>query len=351
MIGLKLLGNENAELIDVNIPKPKKGYVLLKMKTMALCGSDINLRYRPSYENGKKMLNELGISYNPNSIPGHEITGCVVENHSSNSRLKKDDNVFIFPFIPSKDSVFYEDRLWKYCKPLKIIGYTIDGGNSEYLSVPEGNCYKFPDYVSLNQAAMLLDPIGAPYGIIKKLNVNYLDRVLILGVGPIGLGATTICKYIGVKEIIVVDKVKERVDIAGSLGANHLLNMDKNECEKEVLKLTDDKGPNVVIDCIGDNESLNQALKLVKPQGKIGVIGEPGFINNVSVSDLIIHKDLTITGSWVYDPQKLKDLFLLLKNGLKIENIITHTFPIDESLKAWELFNTGKTGKIVICQN
>ena len=244
MICIKLLGNSRAVLDNVSEPSIEDGNILIKMKTMDLCGSDINLRCRPSHQESKKMVDELGIAYDPNTIPGHEIAGEVIDT-GNNTRFNKGKNVFIFPFISSKSSIFYEEKMLKYCKPLQTIGYTVDGGNSEYLSIPAENYYRIPDYVSLNQAAMLLGPISAPYG----------------------------------------------------------------------------------------------------------VIGELGFINNVSVSDLIVYKDLIICGSWVYDPEKLSDLYELLKNGLKIEKIITNTFPLEKSLEAWELFNTGKTGKIVVYQN
>lgn len=296
MIGLKLLGNEKAEMVEFNKPIAKDDQVVIKMESLALCGSDINLRYRPGIEEGRNLIEEIRIDYDPESIPRHEITGIVAEFDKATS-LKVGDRVFVFPIIPSKKSVYYQDRLWKYSKPISVIGYSCNGGNAEYLIAPEMNCYRLPEFVSPDQAAMILDPIGAPYGAIDRLNVNYLNSVLILGVGPIGLGTTMICNFIGVKNIIVVDLVKEHLDLAGELGANHLLNIDKKDLSEPLMDITDNRGPDVVIDCIGDKESFKQALKIVKPQGRIGVIGEPGYVDNISVSDLIIHKDLIITGS------------------------------------------------------
>jgi threonine dehydrogenase-like Zn-dependent dehydrogenase len=347
MLGFKLLGSEKSKMVEVEKPGTAPGEVLVKVISLALCGSCINLRYRPTVAESKERVLELGIDLDPASIPGHEMTGVIVDANNSRT-LRNGDRVFIFPFIPSVNSIFYKDKLYKYSTPLKIVGYTIDGGNTEFLSVPEINCYVLPDYVTFEQGAMLLDPLGAPFGALSKLNANYLDTVLILGTGPIGLGATVICDFIGVKKIITVDIMKDRVELSRELGAEDILNMNQMDIHDSILELTNDRGPDVVLDCIGDKDSFNQSIKLVKPGGRVGIIGEPGIINNVSVSDIIIHKDILIKGSWVYDPEKLNDLYELIKNGLKIEKIITHKFNLNESEKAWKVFNTNTTGKVII---
>jgi len=344
---IKLLGNEKSQMVEVKEPTPIDDEVIVKMESLALCGSCIKLRFHPSKEEGEKKTADIGLIYDFNSIPGHEISGTIL-NANKSKKFKKGDRVFIFPFIANKESVFYKEKLYKYATPIKIIGYTVDGGNTELLSVPEINCYKLPDYVSFDQGAMLLDPVGAPFGAIKKLAVDSKESVLILGTGPIGLGATVICEFLGIKKIIGVDRVKERTDLAKELGAHIVFNKDQKDIHEDLLKITGGKGPDVVLDCIGDKDSFNTAMNYVKPQGKVGVIGEPGFVNNVSVSDILIHKDLNIVGSWVYDPEKLKDLTDLIKDGMKIEKIITHSFNLSDSVKAWDVFNTYKTGKVII---
>lgn len=347
MLGFKLFGSEKSKMIEIEKPVAGPGEVLVKVDSLALCGSCINLRYRPTVEESKKLVKELGIDLDPGSIPGHEMTGVVIDANNSRS-LNNGDRVFIFPFLPNINSAFFGEKLYKYATPLKIVGYTVDGGNTEILGVPATNCYVLPDYVTFEQGAMLLDPLGAPFGALSKLNANYLDTVLILGTGPIGLGATVLCDFIRVKKIISVDLMKERVELSGKLGADFILNMNQKDIKDDVMDLTDGKGPEIVLDCIGDKNSFNKAVELVKPGGRVGVIGEPGVINNVSVSDIIIHKDLLIAGSWVYDPERLYDLYKLIKNGLKIESIITHRYNLKESEKAWGVFNTNTTGKVII---
>ena len=123
---------------------------------------------------------------------------------------------------------------------------------------------------------------------------------------------------------------------------------ETKDINNDIMELTEGKGPEIVLDCIGDKNSFNKAIELVQPEGRVGVIGEPGIVNSVSLSDVVIHKDLLITGSWVYDPEKLNNLYTLIKNGLQIEKIITHEFSLEESVKAWEVFNTNKTGKVII---
>ena len=347
MLAIKLLGCEKTKMVEVEKPIPGPGEVLVKVNAITLCGSDINMRYRPSIEESKKLTSEIGVDLDPSTIPGHEIMGVIVDDNNSKF-LKNGDRVFVFCFVGNVNSIFFEEKLYKYANPVKILGYTIDGGNTEFLKVPESNCYVVPDYITNAQGTLFMDPIGTPFGALDKLNANYLDTVLILGTGPIGLGATVISDVIGVKKIIAVDIMKERVELAKELGADHILNMDIKDIKDNIMDLTDGKGPDVVLDCIGHNNSVNISMELVQPMGRVGLIGEAGFVNNVSVSDIIIHKDLLIYGSWIYDPERLINLYKLIKNGLKIESIITHKFNLKESVEAWKLFNTNKTGKIVI---
>ena len=348
MKAIKLLGNEESTMVEIPAPKPQDSELLIKIESLALCGSCIKLRYKPSANRAMELVNDLGLEYDPQSIPGHEMTGVVVEK-GKNTNLNIGDRVFIFPFVANRESPFFKDKKYKYASPLKILGYSSDGGNTEYLAVPEINCYKLPDYVSFEQGAMLLDPVGAPYGAIKYLGgVKQTDTALVLGAGPIGLGAIMILKHLGVENVIVVDKMQTRIDLAKTLGA------DKCICEKyqDILpiieELTKGRGADFVLDCVGDKFSIDYAMTYTKPEGKLGVIGEPGNIPNLSVSDQLIHKDLLIAGSWVYDPERLSDLYALIKDGLKIEKIITHRYNLENSVDAWKLFNTYETGKVTI---
>jgi propanol-preferring alcohol dehydrogenase len=349
MQAIKLLGNEKTEMVELPQPVTQPGEVTVKIESLALCGSCIKLRYRPSLDESRKLIEELGLECNTGSIPGHEMTGVVVDAHGAES-LKEGDRVFIFPFIANKKSVFYRDRLYKYATPLRIIGYTVDGGNTEYLSVPAINCYKLPDYVSFEQGAMLLDPVGAPYGALSRLGVEHSDTVLILGAGPIGLGAVVICDFMNVEKIIAVERVAERAELAEELGAHHVLHGNQKDVYGKLMDLTKGRGPDMVLDCVGDKDSVNLSLSYAAPAGKVGLIGEPGYVSSVPVSDCIIHKDLRIAGSWVYDPESMDDLYALIKDGLKIEKIITHRFHLKDSIRAWDTFNTYKTGKVIIHQ-
>jgi len=348
MKAIKLLGNEKTEMVDIPEPKPQYGELLIKIESLALCGSCIKLRYQPSMKEALEKVNNLGLQYDPECIPGHEMTGTVVEK-GKNTNLNIGDRVFIFPFIANQKSPYFANKKYKYASPLNILGYASDGGNTEYLSVPEINCYKLPDYVSFDQGAMLLDPVGAPYGAIKYLGgVKKNDTVLVLGTGPIGLGAITILKYLGVDKIIAVDRVRSRINLAEELGAEKTICSEYIDTFDEIESLTEQKGADLVLDCIGDNSSFHFSMKCARPEGRVGVIGEPGIVNNTSLSDLLIHKDLLIAGSWVYDPEKMQDLFSLIKSGLHIENIITHRYKLSESQEAWGLFNTYETGKVII---
>ena len=138
MKGVKMLGNRKLEIKDFPVPKAKDDWVLVKVKVCALCGSDLNAFYRPSVET----------AYNNNRfIPGHEISG-IVEEIDRAENLKIGDRVVAYPFIGCNNCLICEHKLWRDCKDWKVIGFDTDGGQAEYVLLPERNLDRIPEDIS-----------------------------------------------------------------------------------------------------------------------------------------------------------------------------------------------------------
>ncbi|WP_369018250.1 zinc-binding dehydrogenase [Thermatribacter velox] len=337
MRGLKFLGNRQSILQDFPTPKAKDAWLVVKVCSCALCGSDLNTRYRP----------DNSVAYKGNtSIPGHEISGEVVEVDKS-AVFKVGDRVSIYPLITCGTCTYCKNKLWKLCPNKQIIGYDLDGGCAEYVTVPEWSCVGIPPEVSYDEAALLWDPVGAPYGAIERLRVNKRDVVAVFGVGPMGLGAVNICHLLGATTV-AIDVIDKRLELAKKLGADYVLNSKACDITKELEKITKGQGVDVFLECTGKEEVLHQIFSLARTGARCGLIGELGVVNRIDVSEEILHKDLTIVGSWMYDLEGFFKLISLLKKGLNVLELVTHRFPLEKAVEAWALFDKGETGKVII---
>jgi propanol-preferring alcohol dehydrogenase len=337
MKAIKMLGNRKLELKEFPDPKARDDWVLVEVKASALCGTDLHFFYQPTNKD----------AYNHNKIiPGHEIAG-VVRDIDKAERLKVGDRVVVYPFIGCNNCFSCTHKLWKACKDWKVVGFDVNGGHAEYLTVPERNLQRVPDDISDSTAALIWDGIGASYGAIKKLNVIEKDIVAIFGCGPIGLGALNNCKFRGAT-VIAIDPLEDRLQTANKVGADYVINPQEKDANDRIIEISSGYGPDVCLECSGNEKALHQALELVRHGGRCGLIGEQGEVHALNISDEIIHRDLTLAGSLTYEYDKLDELIGLIRKGLNVEKIMTHSFSLDESEKAWDLFDKGKTGKVVI---
>jgi threonine dehydrogenase-like Zn-dependent dehydrogenase len=337
MKGVKMLGNRKLRVQDFPDPKAKDDWVVVAVKASILCGSDLNFLYRVDSKDAWS---------NNEFIPGHEIAGEVLEvDHTD--LIKVGDRVAVYPIIGCMNCFACRNNDWKACRNHKTIGYDLNGGHAEFVLVPERNLIPIAEDISYPSAALLWDGIGISYSVVKRLMVNEQDIVTVFGCGPIGLGAINNCKFRNAT-VIAIDILDNRLEFAKKIGANYTINPEKVDLKEEIKKITAGFGPDVCLECTGKEKVLHQVLDIVKQNGRCGLIGEQGEIKNLNISEEILHRDLMIVGGLIYDHYKVNEMINMIRNGLNVEKIVSHTFSLSDSEKAWKLFDEGKTAKVVI---
>lgn len=331
MLTVKLLGNSRVKVVQVSRPEAGKGWVVIKTKASGICGSTLHSYF--STEERKK------------STTGHEVAGEVFEVGDEVSGLKLKDRVAINGVVSCGMCKFCQRGNWVFCKEAKAIGGDLAGGDAEYLAVPEKNCFLLPCDLSFEQGALLGDAVGTPYRAIKRLGINGTHTVALFGSGPVGLGALLILKLLNCK-ILVVEISKYRQEMSKSLGADVVIDPNEQDVTSAIKEYTGGEGVDVAIDCAGKEMTENQALDCVRKGGKVAFVGE----NNVATikpSDQFIRKELTVIGSWYYNVGEYQELIALMRRGLNVERIITHRFKLEEAQKAFSIFASGKSGKVI----
>jgi len=341
MLGMKLPGDSTVSAGEYDVPSPGYGQVLLKMKAASLCGSDLKYIYH-------EHTDKTGGARYDDVIAGHEPSGQVVALGDGVKDLKEGDRVAVYHI----QGCGYCDECRKgyfiNCQePGRLAyGWQRDGALAEYMVADESTCIKLGDFLTYEDGAMIACGFGTAYQGLLRAGVSGNDVVLVMGLGPVGQAATILAKMLGAK-VIAVDIAEERMEMARKVGADEVLNGDA-DVVANILALTDQKGVEAAIDCSGSSIGRHRCLEAARMWGNVVFLGEQGTVT-FEPSPLLLHKNLTLHGSWVTSMANMEKLAELLnRKQIHPGQIITHRYKLAETPEAFAVFAGGKTGKVVI---
>jgi propanol-preferring alcohol dehydrogenase len=330
MLAVRSLGNRNVEVIEKPDPRPAPGVVVVKVKSAPICGSDLHGIYRAGSPH--------------HCTPGHELAGEIAAT-TGTSRWKSGDRVCVPAVIGCGTCWMCLKGFTIYCENQRVLGFMEDGVHAEYVAVPEGHPLPLPEDVSFEAGSLLADPVGVPFHAFRNIGLTARDTIAIFGLGPMGLGAVVVAKFLGAV-VIGIEVNEYRLALAGRLGADHVINPTKENARERILSLTDGKGPHKAVDCAGTEATLVMALDLTRKLGKVAIIGENQKAT-INPSNHFNRKELTLVGGTCFNLGDYDDITETIRRGLAPERIITHRFPLSQAQEAYRLFDEGNTGKVV----
>jgi L-iditol 2-dehydrogenase len=300
--------------------------VKIRMKVVGVCGSDIHY-----FTNGR--IGSQDVKY-PFPV-GHEGAGEVVEIGSEVTWVKPGDRVAIEPAM----SCFKCDQCLAgrphTCRNLKFLGCPnqADGCLSEYIIMPETSCYKIPDNMSWDEAA-ISEPLAIGVYAVRQSIPMQGANVGILGFGPIGMSVMLPALAKGAANIYVTDKIDGRLAKSREVGAAWSGNPDKEDVVAKIVDL-EPAGLDVIFECCGQQEAMDQAVELLKPGGKIMIIGIPETDRWSFSVDKLRHKEITI-GNVRRQNHSLKEtLEMLASEKVNVKPMATHRFDFADTPKAF----------------
>jgi L-iditol 2-dehydrogenase len=336
MKAMKLTGIREMKMMEVPLPAIEKDTdVLIRMKTLGVCGSDIHY-----YVSGK--IGSQVVQY-PFAV-GHEGAGEVEAIGKGVSSVKPGDRIAIEPAMPCWDCDQCNAGRPHTCRNLKFLGCPgqAEGSLSEYIVMPETSCVKIPDLMSYDEAA-ISEPLAIGVYAVKQSIPIEGAKVGILGFGPIGMSVLLPALAMGANEIYVTDKIDERLQIAINSGATLTVNPDKEDVVKkiaaEVPELLD-----VVFECCGQQDAIDNAVDLLKPGGKLMVIGIPEFERWSFPVDKSRHKELCIQNVRRQNEALQPSLDMMADGKVSVEAMATHRFRFEDSKEAFDLVAGYKDG-------
>jgi threonine dehydrogenase-like Zn-dependent dehydrogenase len=204
-----------------------------------------------------------------------------------------------------------------------------------------------PEGLSYEEGAACACGTGTAYDAVKKLNVSGRDTLAIYGQGPVGLSATLFGVATGAR-VIVVEPVAYRRDLAKRLGCEVAIDPRETDPVEAIRGLTHSEGADATLDCTGIPEPRVNMIRSARIYGRACFVGEGGQ-TSFDVSRDIIHKQLTIYGSWTMSTVSLAEVAnYVVNHKVPLSKIITHRFPLEQAAEAYKLFESGQTGKVVI---
>lgn len=314
----------------VSIPAIKEDEVLVQVKSVGICGSDVEIKNGTYPDFIRYPI-----------IPGHETAGVVVEVGKSVAEIEVGDAVAIEPHAGCGQCKNCKIGYYSYClnygKPMhRALGFTVDGGFAEYVAAPARNLHKLPQGISFEEGSMIVSSGTAMFGVLE-IGLMPGENVVIIGPGPIGLTSLIIARAMGAGMITVTGTRWDRLNLAKELGANVLVNIREEDPVKKVMEMTDEIGADLVINTAPTPESVNQGLDMLRRGGRLLMLGLTWEPTSVVLGKLA-SRGITVKGTRGEAQNALSYLIRMARaSNMNFKKLITHTFKLDEAVRAFEV--------------
>jgi L-iditol 2-dehydrogenase len=339
-----LTGLKKIELKEIEIPNPKDDEVLIRLRAVGLCGSDVHY-----YEHGKigKYTVEKPI------ILGHEASGEIVKVGRNVPGLKVSQRVSIEPGATCGECEHCKEGRYNLCSNVEFLATPpYDGVFCEYVAMRADLVFPIPDSMSYETAA-LVEPFSVGLHAIRRGGLQPNETVIIMGMGPIGLLTAAAAKLAGAKTIIGVDLEQNRLEASKSMGATYTINLREDRLEEKVNEYTNGIGADIAIETAGSPKAVQGAIASVRRGGRVVIVGLPPQEEIPVNISYVVDNEIDIKGVFRYHHTYPTAIEMLSKKAVDIEKIITNKYKLSDTSKAFERAIHDKTNtlKIMVYSN
>lgn len=330
-------------IISINETKSpilNSGEILVQMHACGICGSDI-----------EKVFGHYG---QPSMRLGHEPAGIILEVGKDVKLFQKGDRVFTHHHVPCYECHYCQHGNETMCKKYSETNLSPCGLSEEYVvpqwNVSHGGVLKLPDSMTFEEAAMI-EPLACCVRSWNKFLYKEGDSVAIFGMGPTGIMHVMLAQSKKFAKIFCFDVNDFRLDFAKKFGVSQTINsLDQNRIEK-VMNLTEQRGIDVAIVATSSLKALEDAIEMVRKGGSILMFGVPSKGSKIDLDmSKVYAKEITLVTSYAASDDDTKEaLNLINSKKINVKQLVTHTYPISDTQKAFDHARTGENAmKIII---
>jgi L-iditol 2-dehydrogenase len=323
-----------------DVPEPQLAGprdVLLRIDAVGVCGSDVHY-----YKTGR--IGSAAVKYP--FVMGHECAGTVEKTGSEVRGLRRGQRVAIDPLVACGRCDQCRAGRPNTCRNQRFLGQPgeLSGSLAEYVVLPQECCYPVPESMTAGQAAMI-EPLSIGIHAQRLSEIKAGSTIAILGSGPIGLSVLLACRAAADCTAYVTDVIDERLKMASQLGAAWTGNPRRTDVLKAIGE-AEPAGVDFAFECAGEQETLKQAVELLKPGGTLLIVGIPE-VDEVSFP---IHnlrrKELTIKNVRRQNHCMAPAIELVSSGRINVDPLITHQFPLQDTGAAFEIVSSYRDGVI-----
>ena len=332
MLAAFIGGKEKIEVREVPVPSPGPGEVLLRVRACGICGSDLHF-----YHGELPAVTTIPL--------GHEFAAEVAGVGEGVQGFAPGERVVVEPLKTCGECSSCRTGRYNLCPKRLILGTFAPGGLAEYVAVPEDTLYLLPDGLDFELAA-LVEPLAVAVHGLHVVGLSVGERVVVLGSGSIGALATLAARALGAAEVIATYRYEHQAQAVLAAGASRAVPAD------EAAGLANDK-PDVIVEAVGGHaETLNQAVGMARPGGRVSVLGlftRPAQVNALA---LMLNEVRTAGGFAYCRPGQHTDFEVALRiieaDPERARGLISHRFPLSEADEAFRTAADKSTASVKV---
>lgn len=332
-------GPGNMEIREIPDPNPGPGEVKIEVKFAGICGSDIHIYH-----------DDIAIPLNLPVITGHEFSGVVTVIGEGVTSCKVGDRVTSETAIDYCGRCFYcKTGRYNLCNNRRTLGYWYNGAFAKYTIVPQDKIHLLPKEISFISGA-LLEPLACvTHATMDQSTISPTNIVLITGPGAIGLMTLQVVKAHGAKVLISgTDYDIDRLEFAKKLGADRVINIQKEDIYQVIQEETYGSGVDAVFECSGSSSAIKINIDLIKKRGEYTQIGLSSKMTSLDFNQFC-YKELKVTGSFGSIWTSWENAISLVKNDkVNLKCLVTHQFPLSSWKEGFDIFEDKQGIKIVL---
>lgn len=331
---------EVIKFYEIEKPTPKTGEILIKVKRMGICGSDIHAFH------GQHPTMPAPV------VMGHEFSGEIAELGEGVDGFKVGDRVTVRPQITCGSCYHCKTGNENVCHHLKVIGCNINapGGAQEYVTIPERLVFKLPDTFDYDDGAMV-EPVAVGVAAVRTFSMDVKDKnILVLGAGTIGNLVAQSAKAMGAASVTITDICDEKLEIAKRCGIDHTVNTKKEDLGTRLEEFYGIDALDGALECVGSEITANEAIQVCRKESEIIIVGiyaKDPAIHMIDVQE----KELHLSGVLMYSEDEFKMAMELIRTGkVNLTPLKTKHFPYKDYEQAFQyIADNAKTSmKILI---
>lgn len=307
---------------EVEKPVISDREVLIRVKQIGICGSDIKAYY------GKHPYIKCPI------VQGHEFSGVVAAKGRKVEGLKLDDKVTVRPQLVCGRCYLCKRGDYHICQNLKVIGCQAEGAAQEYLKVDMDLVVKLPRKMSFEEGAMV-EPVAVAVHALGKASRVKGCKILVLGAGTIGNLTAQVARALGARSVMITDLSSYRLKIARECGIDHMVDVSRTSLSEQLEKSFGPGGADLILECVGAESTINQAIEVARKGTEIIVVGVFDEKPRTDVG-LVQDKELKLLGSLMYKAEDYQTAIRLINSGrVRLKPLMSRTFSFEDYPEAY----------------